>query len=78
MTTEFFWRLPLGTDGPQLSTDRHNRGNPAHRPGNIAPGRLPDGQADGFSYIDYIAQVAKPPSWPGSKAPCYPPARSRG
>ncbi|WP_054891491.1 LLM class flavin-dependent oxidoreductase [Pseudomonas sp. NBRC 111143] len=59
MSTEFFWRLPLGTDGPQLSTDRHNRGAPRHRPGNIAPGRLPSGEADGFSYIDYIAQVAK-------------------
>ncbi|MBA6115156.1 LLM class flavin-dependent oxidoreductase [Pseudomonas sp. NC26] len=59
MTTEFFWRLPLGTDGPQLSTDRHNRGNPQHRPGNIAPGRLPNGERDGFTYIDYIAQVAK-------------------
>ena len=23
MSTEFFWRLPLGTDGPQLSTDKH-------------------------------------------------------
>jgi len=59
MTTEFFWRLPLGTDGPQLSTDRHNRGNPQHRAGNIAPGRLPNGESDGFTYIDYIAQVAK-------------------
>ena len=59
MTTDFFWRLPLGTDGPQLSTDRHNRGNPHHRPGNIAPGRLPNGESDGFTYIDYIAQVAK-------------------
>ena len=31
MSTEFFWRLPLGTDGPQLSTDKHNRGNPHPR-----------------------------------------------
>ncbi len=59
MSTEFFWRLPLGTDGPQLSTDNHNRGNPRHRPGHIAPGRLADGSPDGFGYIDYIAQVAK-------------------
>lgn len=59
MSTEFFWRLPLGTDGPQLNTDRHNRGAPDYRPGNIAPGRLPNGEEDGFTYIDYIAQVAK-------------------
>lgn len=59
MSTEFFWRLPLGTDGPQLTTDKHNRGNPDYRPGNIAPGRLPNGEPDDFTYIDYIAQVAK-------------------
>ena len=59
MSTEFFWRLPLGTDGPQLSTDQHNRGSFKQRPGHIAPGYRPDGQADGFTYIDYIAQVAK-------------------
>jgi L-threonylcarbamoyladenylate synthase len=40
MTTEFFWRLPLGTDGPQLTTDKHNRGNPQYRPGHIAPAHL--------------------------------------
>jgi len=59
MPTEFFWRLPLGTDGPQLSTDKHNRGSAQYRPGNIAPGRLPNGEPDDFTYIDYIAQVAK-------------------
>ncbi|UVL27430.1 LLM class flavin-dependent oxidoreductase [Pseudomonas donghuensis] len=59
MSTEFFWRLPLGTDGPQLSTDKHNRGSFSHTPGHIAPGLLQDGSADGFTYIDYIAQVAK-------------------
>ncbi|MDT9646591.1 alkanesulfonate monooxygenase, partial [Pseudomonas sp. JV245A] len=59
MSTEFFWRLPLGTDGPQLSTDKHNRGNPHPRAGHIAPGRLANGEPDGFTYIDYIAQVAK-------------------
>lgn len=59
MSTEFFWRLPLGTDGPQLSTDRHNRGSFSGQHGHIAPGRLADGRDDGFTYIDYIAQVAK-------------------
>ncbi|UVL58610.1 LLM class flavin-dependent oxidoreductase [Pseudomonas sp. B21-035] len=59
MSTEFFWRLPLGTDGPQLSTDKHNRGSFSRSPGHIAPGLLQDGSADGFTYIDYIAQVAK-------------------
>lgn len=59
MSTEFFWRLPLGSDGPYLATDKNNRGAPTYRPGNIAPGRLPNGEADGFTYIDYIAQVAK-------------------
>lgn len=59
MSTEFFWRLPLGTDGPQLSTDKHNRGSFSRTPGHIAPGLLLDGSADGFTYIDYIAQVAK-------------------
>ncbi|OLS63794.1 LLM class flavin-dependent oxidoreductase [Pseudomonas putida] len=59
MTTEFFWRLPLGTDGPQLTTDQHNRGSFAARHGHIAPGLLADGSPDGFTYIDYIAQVAK-------------------
>jgi len=59
MSTEFFWRLPLGTDGPQLSTDNHNRGSFSRTPGHIAPGLLQDGSADGFTYIDYIAQVAK-------------------
>ncbi|CAM3778200.1 MULTISPECIES: LLM class flavin-dependent oxidoreductase [Pseudomonas] len=59
MSTEFFWRLPLGTDGPQLSTDKHNRGSFSRTPGHIAPGLLQDGSADGFTYIDYIAQVAK-------------------
>lgn len=59
MSTEFFWRLPLGTDGPQLTTDKHTRGNPHHAPGRIAPGRLANGQPDDFTYIDYIAQVAK-------------------
>ena len=59
MSTEFFWRLPLGTDGPQLTTDKHNRGSFAGRHGHIAPGLLADGTPDGFTYIDYIAQVAK-------------------
>jgi len=59
MTTEFFWRLPLGTDGPQLTTDKHNRGSFAQQHGHIAPGLLADGSPDGFTYIDYIAQVAK-------------------
>jgi alkanesulfonate monooxygenase len=59
MSTEFFWRLPLGSDGPQLALDKNNRGAAVHRPGNIAPGRLPSGEPDGFTYIDYIAQVAK-------------------
>jgi len=59
MSTEFFWRLPLGSDGPDLSTDKNSRGAPVWRPGNIAPGRLADGSPDGFTYIDYIAQVAK-------------------
>jgi alkanesulfonate monooxygenase len=59
MSTEFFWRLPLGSDGPQMALDKNNRGAAVHRPGNIAPGRLPNGEPDGFTYIDYIAQVAK-------------------
>ena len=42
MSTEFFWRLPLGTDGPQLSTDKHNRGSFSRTPGHIAPGLLQD------------------------------------
>lgn len=59
MSTEFFWRLPLGSDGHYLATDKNTRGAAVHRPGNIAPGRLPNGEPDGFTYIDYIAQVAK-------------------
>jgi len=59
MSTEFFWRLPLGTDGQQLSTDLHNRGSFNRSPGHIAPGRRANGEPDGFTYIDYIAQVAK-------------------
>ncbi|MCR4539155.1 LLM class flavin-dependent oxidoreductase [Pseudomonas sp. 18.1.10] len=59
MSTEFFWRLPLGTDGQQLSTDLHTRGSFNRSPGHIAPGRRPNGEPDGFTYIDYIAQVAK-------------------
>jgi alkanesulfonate monooxygenase len=59
MSTEFFWRLPLGSDGPYLASDKNTRGPQPWKPGNIAPGRLPDGTADGFTYIDYIAQVAK-------------------
>lgn len=59
MSTEFFWRLPLGTDGPQLTTDKHNRGSFSGQRGHIAPGVRADGSADGFTYIDYIAQVAK-------------------
>ena len=59
MSTEFFWRLPLGSDGHHLATDKNTRGSAIHRPGNIAPGRLPNGEPDGFTYIDYIAQVAK-------------------
>ncbi|MBD1550588.1 LLM class flavin-dependent oxidoreductase [Pseudomonas typographi] len=59
MSTEFFWRLPLGSDGPYLATDKNNRGAAFHQPGHIAPGRLPNGEPDGFTYIDYIAQVAK-------------------
>lgn len=59
MSSEFFWRLPLGSDGHQLSTDLHDRGSFSARPGHIAPGRTASGSADGFTYIDYIAQVAK-------------------
>lgn len=59
MSTEFFWRLPLGSDGPDMAVDKSNRGSARHRPGDIAPGRLPDGSPDGFTYFDYIAQVAK-------------------
>ncbi|KAF1019789.1 MAG: Alkanesulfonate monooxygenase [Pseudomonas sp.] len=59
MSTEFFWRLPLGTDGQQLSTDLHNRGSFNRSPGHIAPGQRANGEPDGFTYIDYIAQVAK-------------------
>jgi alkanesulfonate monooxygenase len=42
-----------------MALDKNNRGAAVHRPGNIAPGRLPNGDPDGFTYIDYIAQVAK-------------------
>ena len=59
MTTEFFWRLPLGSDGPDLAVDTSNRGSARHKSGDIAPGRLPDGSSDGFTYFDYIAQFAK-------------------
>ncbi|MCA8294882.1 LLM class flavin-dependent oxidoreductase [Burkholderia sp. AU30198] len=59
MTTEFFWRLPLGSDGPDFAIDKNTRNAPVWRPGSIAPGRLPDGSPDGFTYLDYIAQVAK-------------------
>ncbi|MQT39346.1 MULTISPECIES: LLM class flavin-dependent oxidoreductase [unclassified Pseudomonas] len=59
MSTEFFWRLPLGSDGHDLASDKNTRGSAIYRPGNIAPGRLPNGEPDGFTYIDYIAQVAK-------------------
>ncbi|KPC49609.1 LLM class flavin-dependent oxidoreductase [Amantichitinum ursilacus] len=59
MSLEFFWRLPLGSDGANLASDKNNRGAAEHAPGHIAPGRLPDGSPDGFNYIDYIAQVAK-------------------
>jgi alkanesulfonate monooxygenase len=59
MSIEFFWRLPLGSDGPYLASDKNNRGGLHHRPGHIAPGRLPSGEPDGFTYIDYVAQVAK-------------------
>ncbi|AZP72535.1 LLM class flavin-dependent oxidoreductase [Pseudomonas poae] len=51
--------MPLGTDGQQLSTDLHNRGSFNRSPGHIAPGQRPNGEPDGFTYIDYIAQVAK-------------------
>lgn len=59
MSTEFFWRLPLGSDGPFMAIDKNTRNAPVWRPGSIAPGRLPDGSPDRFTYIDYIAQVAK-------------------
>ncbi|MFT4046972.1 MAG: LLM class flavin-dependent oxidoreductase [Solimonas sp.] len=57
--TEFFWRLPLGSDGPDIASDKNNRGPVPYRAGNIAPGRLPNGEPDGFTYYDYIAQVAR-------------------
>jgi len=59
MSTEFFWRLPLGSDGPQLALDKNNRGAAVHRPATSRRARLPSGEPDGFTYIDYIAQVAK-------------------
>jgi alkanesulfonate monooxygenase len=61
MSIEFFWRLPLGGDGPYLALDKNMRGAQAHRPGYIAAGRLPGGQDDGFTYIDYVARVTACP-----------------
>lgn len=55
MSIEFLWRLPVHGDG-RNAHDQHTRGEWNARPGHrVAPRR----EDDGFSYIDYLAQVAR-------------------
>ena len=59
MSVEFFWRLPTHGDG-RKAHDKHTRGEwnglPPDR--RVAPG-LRNGEGDGFTYVDYLSQVAR-------------------
>lgn len=60
MSIDFYWRLP--THGCHASVRRHSndRGDWSPTgPHNIGPGLNAEGGADGFSYVDHVAEIAK-------------------
>ncbi|MDB5457613.1 MAG: luciferase-like monooxygenase family protein [Caulobacter sp.] len=59
MSVELFWRLPTHGDG-RKAHDKHTRGewNKLSPELRKAPG-VRNGVADGFTYVDYLGQVAK-------------------
>jgi len=59
MSVELFWRLPTHGDG-RKAHDKHTRGewNKLAPELRKAPG-LRNGRPDGFSYVDYLGQVAR-------------------
>ncbi|MFT8245557.1 LLM class flavin-dependent oxidoreductase [Roseomonas sp. BN140053] len=55
MQAEFFWRIPMHGDGRTVFSAQWNRGDwKPEKPNSIA-----HGGADGFTYFDYAAQVAR-------------------
>ena len=59
MTIDFFWRLPTHGCSSSVRTRGLNRGDWSPlKPGNQAPG-LWNGESDGKTYIDHLAQIAK-------------------
>jgi alkanesulfonate monooxygenase len=60
MTTDFFWRLPTHGCHSSIRRGNYDRGDWSPlAPGNQAPGLGPNGQPDGFAYIDHLAEIAK-------------------
>ncbi|MET0269872.1 MAG: LLM class flavin-dependent oxidoreductase [Sphingomonas sp.] len=60
MSIDFYWRLP--THGCHASVRRHSNDRGDWSPTgetNIAPGLDKAGAADGFSYADHVAEIAK-------------------
>ena len=59
MSVELFWRLPTHGDG-RKAHDKHTRGEWNKLPPELrkAPG-VRNGRPDGFSYVDYLGQVAR-------------------
>lgn len=59
MSVELFWRLPTHGDG-RKAHDKHTRGEWNKLPPELrkAPG-VRNGVADGFTYVDYLGQVAR-------------------
>jgi alkanesulfonate monooxygenase len=59
MTTDFFWRLPSHGDGRSVKGSQQTRGDLTSSSRiRFTPGRR-DGEPDGFSYIDHLAQIAR-------------------
>lgn len=56
---DFFWRLPTHGCSSSIRNPNLTRGDWVQlQPGNQAPG-VYDGQADGTTYIDHVAQIAR-------------------
>ncbi|HZU64002.1 MAG TPA: LLM class flavin-dependent oxidoreductase [Novosphingobium sp.] len=60
MSIDFFWRLPTHGCHSSIRRGNYDRGDwSATGPHHLAPGLDGAGEADGFAYIDHLAQIAK-------------------
>ena len=59
MSIDFYWRIPTHGCSSSIRERNSNRGDwSALVPGNQAPGLL-NGEPDGTSYLDHMAEIAR-------------------